>query len=215
MRSDRSTLADTSYAQQLVSPLVSVQTYKNMLYFVLAFPLAVIYSFIIGVGTVFGILFSLVLVGIVALVLVILAVRVLMIFERGLTSVLLDIELTAPDDASPRGQHLGTVRGYIHAKSTWRGLGFLSIKFWLGILGVILFAGLFQGLSMVSTLLRRPHDLQFGEVNGEPVIWVVETVPEAGLAAFGGLLLILIVLHLANGFAYATRRMARALLDGQ
>lgn len=66
--------------------------------------------------------------------------------------------------------------------TTWRGLGFLTLKFWLGIAGVMLIVGFVNALSMVSSILRRPHDIEFGEVNGEPVVWTIETLPEAGVA---------------------------------
>jgi len=72
--------------------------------------------------------------------------------------------------------------------------------------------GLVQGLTLLSAGVRRPLDVSFGEVNGDPVIWTIETVPETALAMGTGAGLVLLVMHLANGFGYVAERMALALL---
>lgn len=196
----------------VVAPVVDRQTYKNLVYLVLAFPLGVIYSFGFGVGFVLGVGLSLVGIGLGILLALVVASRGLAEGERWLATRLLGVSLTAPP-AEGSGDGLGaTVRAYLADETTWRSLAFLLLKLWVGVIGVVLLFAVATVVSMLSAILRVPHTVEFGEVNGEPVVWTVETVPEAALAALLGVLAGLFVLHLTNAFAYAARRMAVALL---
>jgi hypothetical protein len=196
----------------VLGPVLSRRTYANLTYLILAFPLAMLYWSLFGFGMVFGILLSVVLVGIAILALMLLVVRALVWLERWLANSLLAVSLEAPDDVSRSGGAGGDFRSYIDAASTWQGFGFLSLKIFLGLLGIVLAYGLVQGLTLLSAGVRRPLDVSFGEVNGDPVIWTIETVPETALAMGTGAVLVLLVLHLANGFGYVAERMAIALL---
>ena len=205
----------TGVLRAVFGPVLALRTYKHLLYFVVAFPIAMVYWIVFGFGIFFGLFLSIVLVGLPILLLTVLFVRVFVALERWLANALLSVSLTPADDVPAAEGTVATIRAYIDAPSTWHGFGFLSLKFFLGMVGIILGYALFQGLSMLSTLVRRPHGIDFGEVNGEPVVWSVETLPEAGLAAVAGLVLVLLVVHLANGFGYAAARMATALLGSQ
>lgn len=196
----------------VIGPVLSGRTYRRLLYLVLAFPLTMLYWPLLGFGLLFGTLLSVVLVGIAVLGLMILVVRALVTLERGLANSLLIVSLEAPDDVTQSGGTGGDFRGYIDAASTWRGFGFLSLKGFLGIIGIMHAYGLAQGLILLSAGVRRPLEVSFGEVNGDPVIWTIESGPEAALATGAGAILVLFVLHLANGFGYVAERMALALL---
>jgi len=198
-------------ASELVAPLVDGQTYKNLAYLVLAFPLGLVYSSILGLGFVFGVGLSVVVVGPAVLVGLLFLVRVLASFERWLSGALLGVGIDSPTDVQNDGGRGGTVRAVLAADSTWRGLGFLALKFWLGTVGVLLLFAFTTVVSMLTAVGRLPHVVEFGEANGEPVTWTIETVPEAVLAAAVGLLLGLFLVHLTNGFAYVSRRMADSL----
>jgi hypothetical protein len=196
----------------VIGPVLSGRTYRNLLYLVLAFPLAVLYWSLFSFGVFFGSLLSIVLVGVAILALMIFVVRALATLERWLANSLLSVSLEAPDDVAQSGGTGGDFRGYIDAASTWRGFGFLSLKSFLGLIGVVLVYGLVQGVTLLSAGVRRPLEVSFGEVNGDPVIWTIETVPETVLAMGMGAILVLLVVHLANGFGYVAERMALALL---
>jgi hypothetical protein len=198
--------------EAVLGPVLSRRTYANLTYLVLAFPLMMLYWSLFGFGMLLGTLLSIVLVGLAILALLLLVVRALVGLERWLANSLLAVSLEPPDDVTDGGGAGGDLRGYIDAASTWQGLGFLSLKPFLGILGLVLAYGLVQGVTLLSAGVRRPLDVSFGEVNGEPVIWTVETLPETALAMGTGAVLILLVLHLANGFGYVAERMALALL---
>lgn len=200
--------------RDLLVPVLDLQTYKNLAYFVVAFPLGIVYSFVLGFGFLFGIGFSVVLVGIGVLVGLLFVVRALAGFERWLANGLLGVGVEAPDGRVEGGQEglRSTISAYLAAESTWRGLGFLVLKLWTGIVGVFLLVAFDTVVSMLAAVVSLPQVIKFGEVNGNPVTWTVETPPEAVLAAALGLLVGLILVHLTNGFAYAARRMARSLL---
>lgn len=196
-------------------PVVSRRTYANLAYLFVAFPLTMLYWSLFGFGMIFGTLLSIALVGIAILALMLGVVRALAALERRLVNALLAVSLEPPDDVANRSGVGGRLRGYVDAASTWRGFGFLLLKIFLGIIGVMLAYGLVQGVTLVSAVVRRPFNVNFGEVNGEPVTWTIETLPETALAVGIGTVLVLLTLHLANGFGYVAERMALALLGEQ
>jgi hypothetical protein len=198
--------------EAVIGPVFSGRTYRNLFYLVLAFPLTMLYWSLFGFGLLLGTLLSIVLVGVAILALMIFVVRALATLERWLANSLLTVSLEAPDDASQSDGAGEGFKRYIDAASTWRSFGFLSLKGFLGIIGVVLAYGLLKGLALLSATVRRPLEVSFGEVNGDPVIWTIETVPETALAMGTGVILVLLVMHLANGFGYVAERMALALL---
>lgn len=196
----------------LVAPVIDLQTYKHLVYFVLAFPLGFMYSFGLGLGLLFGIGLSILGIGIGILLAVVVVSRGLAAFERWLANRLLNVSLTAPPAGSSGDGMRETIRTYLATETTWRGLAFLMLKLWVGIIGVVILLAVATVVSMLSAIVRLPHTVEFGEVNGEPVVWTIETVPEAALAALLGGIAGLFILHLTNAFGYAARRFAEALL---
>lgn len=190
------------------------QTYKNLLYISIAFPLGIIYGSVLTIGLVFGLVFAVVLVGIVVLVGVVIAARGLAGIERWLANALLRVELRAPTDVGTGEGPIHSAKGYLDAPSTWRGLGFLSVKFWIGVVGLVLLVFLVRALELVLSPVRYPSTVEFGELNEQPLVWSIETLPEAGLAAVVGLVGGLVVIHLINGVGYVSEQIAGALLDG-
>lgn len=204
----------------VVGVVADARTYRRLLYLLIALPLWGVYSGIASFALVFGLVFSVVFVGIGVLIAVAVGSRPVAALERWLANRLLDTELVAPDDlpAAASDDSAGaveTVRAYLSAPSTWRGLGFLSLKFWAALLALAPLAVLASALSLVTAPVRYPYAEQFGEVNGEPVVWTIDTAPEAALGAGIGVVGLLVGLHLANLIAGGARLMAVALLgDG-
>lgn len=193
-------------ARSAAIPLFRMQSYKHLLYLVLAFPIGMLYAMTLGVGLFVGIALSLVLIGILILAVLLVFIHIGIRIEQWLARRLLSVELDPRDDAD-------SARGHLEAPSTWRGLGFLSLKFWLGIVGIILLFGLSTAWSLVSALFDRPAAIDLGEVNGEPVVWTIETLPEAAGAAMLGIVIAVALVHLANLFGYLAARMAESLLQ--
>ncbi|EMA69546.1 two-component system sensor kinase [Halorubrum aidingense JCM 13560] len=197
----------------VVGVLVDGRTYRHLVYLLLAIPLGFVYSMLFSFGFVFGFLFSVVLVGLVVLLALLLGSRLAAGVERWLANRLLGTDLApyddVPDDA---GGGLASVRKYLDAASTWRGLGFLSLKFAVSVVAFVPLFALANGLPLVLAPVRYPYVADFGESNGEPVTWAIETLPEALVAVPVGVVGVLVALHLANLVAYVARQMATALL---
>lgn len=182
------------------------------MYLLLAVPLGFAYLTLFAFGVGFGLAFSVVLVGLVVLFVTLMGARLAAGFERRLANALLGTHLLRPDDLADADGALAGVRRYVDARSTWTGVGFLSLKFWVSLLALVPFLLLASALPLVAAPLRYPFEARFGEVNGEPVTWAIDTLPESLVALPLGVAGVLLALHLANLVAYVARRMALALL---
>ncbi|MGQ3327879.1 sensor domain-containing protein [Halorubrum sp. FL23] len=200
-------------ALPVVGVLADGRTYRHLLYLLLAIPLGFVYSVLFSFGFAFGLVLSVVLVGVVVLVAMLIGARIAAGVERWLANRLLGTDLDRYDDVpADAGGSLGGVRKYVDAASTWRGVGFLSLKFFVTVLAFVPLFALANGLSLVAAPLRYPYVVTFGESNGEPVTWAIDTLPEALLAVGVGVVAVLVALHVTNLVAYVCRQMAAALL---
>ncbi|SIR65347.1 sensor domain-containing protein [Natronorubrum thiooxidans] len=190
------------------------QTYKNLCYLAVAFPLGMVYSVVFLVGFGFGTVLSALGIGILLLIGTVIGSRLLVRFERWLANALLSVDLETIDDVrSSSAGLLATVRRYFDAPSTWRGLGFLMVKFWFGFVAIVLLVVFVTALSFLTIPFRYPHEEELFRVNDEPIVWTIDTLPEAALAVVLGAGLGLAFFHLSNAFAYVAGRIAIALLD--
>ncbi|AEH38700.1 sensor domain-containing protein [Halopiger xanaduensis] len=214
--SERTRRADGASIGDLVRVVVARRTYKNLCYLLLAIPLGMAYYTALLLGLGFGTALVLVGVGIPILIGTVLGTRLFAALERSLANALLEVELRSPDDVRPGPDDglVASLRRYLDAPSTWRGLAFLMVKSWLGIVGVVLVLLFGTLLSLLTAPLRYPHEVEFGTVNDQPVTWLINTPAELALAVSVGAVLGVAALHVSNGFAYAARRSAVALLDG-
>jgi hypothetical protein len=196
----------------VVGVLVEVRTYKHLLYLLAALPLGFVYSAVFSILAL-GIALSVVGIGLIILLATLLGARGAVKFERWLANQLLDTELDGYDDVAVDADGaFGGVTKYIEAASTWRGVGFLSLKFFITVFALVPVFMLASGLPLLSAPLRYPFTTRLGELNDEPVRWSIETLPESLLAVAIGVVVILVTLHVANLSAYVTRQMATALL---
>jgi len=202
--------------QSVLGVLTNLQTYKNVFYLLLAFPLGMLYFMLLLFGFVFGTVFAFFLVGIAILVATILGGRILGGFERWLANALLAVSITPPSDLNrqPNDGTIMQVRRYIDAPSTWRSLGFLLLKFWAGILGFILVFSLVSAVQLVTAPVHYPHFVELVTVNDEPVGWNISTLEESLLAVPIGLGITVILLYVSNVVAYVLGQSASALLGG-
>lgn len=199
----------------VVGVVAEAQTYKNLLYLLLAFPLGMAYFFFLTVGISLGVGLAVLGVGLVILFVTLLGARVLGSFERGLANRLLGTELAGRDDVESADGIVGTVQSYLRASSTWRSLGFVFLKFWLGTLSFVLLT-VFLGTAVEFLLLPVFPD---GAVNLEIAGWEpatsLTTTVETALAVPAGVVLGVVALHLLNAVARLNASVARALLGEQ
>jgi len=193
-----------------IQPISDIQSYLNILYLLLAFPLGLLYFIIFIVGFSLGIGLLIIWIGIFILAGVVMLSWAFAHFERQLAIALLHIELPAgqiPKSTSPRIWE--RIRSYLINPDTWKGLAFLFLKFPLGLLS---FVTTVVSLAVSLGLIFAPFTYQ-----NEAIHWgyfQIDSIEKAIFASFIGLVLFPLVVHLLNFIAEIYGLIARALLSG-
>lgn len=200
----------------LVGVIADAQTYKNLLYLMLAFPLGLVYYVLLTVGFALGIGLSVLIVGLAILLVTVIGLRYIASFERSLANTLLGTNIAAPDDVKIDGDGIvGSVKAYVRAASTWRGLGFVALKFWVGILSfILLVAFLGTGIELMLTPVFPDGAFNVTVADWE-VAQSIETTAEQAVAVPIGAVLTLAALHILNAFAGANASIASSLLGAE
>ncbi len=198
------------------------QSHINIFYLLLAFPLGIAYFVFLVTGISVGasLLFW---VGVPILALVLAGSWAMCEFEHILAVRLLkeDIPRTIalPPKAVTDDQNLSAVerlligtwrrfKSHVTNRLTWTGMLYLFLKFPLGIGSFVMVVVL---VSVTGALLGAPFyywvddGIDFG-------IWQVDVVWEALILTLAGIPLVFVSLHLMNGAAFLSGRLARALL---
>lgn len=189
------------------------QTWLNVLYMLLAFPLGIMYFVILVTGLSLGLGLAILWVGIPILLVVAGAWWSFAALERLLARGLLGLDCgLAPRAWEDEPGVLGKLRAHFTDSSTWRDLAFVLLKFPLGIIS---FAVLVGAAALANALLFAPvidisdrSDGAFGLWGWRIDSWL-EAVPLMPL----GILVLLIGLHLVNLLAHVWRLLADALLS--
>jgi hypothetical protein len=215
----QSTTADASAGYSpsaLFGVVADGQTYKNLLYLALAFPLGMLYFTVLITGFALGVGLSVLVVGVGVLLVMLVGVRALGTFERGLANRLLGTDIRPPDDITPDGDGLVALgKAYVGATSTWHQFVFLTGKFFAGILSFVLLS-LFVGVSADLVLAPVfPEGAVGVQINDWTVAETFETTAQQALAVPTGLVIGLVGLHLLNAFARVNASVASSLLGGE
>lgn len=198
--------------------LVRPQTYLNMLYLMLAFPLGLCYFIFLVVGISVGLPMIILWVGLLILAIVFAVWYGLIVFERKMAIVLLNenIPPIMRQDLSGKTtwQKFKAVLGN---PVTWKGLLYLLAKFPLGILSFVMLITL---ASISAALLAAPFyyqtvqpvmNITIDGLHSLPV-WRIDTLNEALVACLAGGMLTLISMHIFNGLAWVSGKFARIML---
>ena len=201
------------------------QSYINILYLLLAFPLGIAYFVFLVTGISVGAGLIIIWVGVPILALALAGSWLLCELERVLAIGLLkeDIPRTVREYLSGQVeadvQNLSSgervfigmwrrVKGYLSNRLTWTGMLYLFLKFPLGIASLVMVVVL---VAVTGSLLGAPFyywvddGIDFG-------IWQVDKVWEALVLTIIGIPLVFISLHLMNGAAFLQGRLARVML---
>lgn len=187
------------------------QSYLNILYLLLGFPLGLAYFLLYVVVGALGVGLLILLVGAGLLLILILAAQWLGAFERLLAVHILGIPIVPGHNRWLDGESVG---GYLKAvlrnRTTWTGLVYLMAKFPLGLAGwiVTIVAG-----SVTLALIGAPIVAALG---GSVNLWTWHpgTMGELLLVSLIGLALVVPVLHLFNGLAWLWGGFTRLMLGG-
>jgi hypothetical protein len=217
-----------------------LQTYANLLYLSVQFPLGIAYAVALPLGFGLGIGLSVILVGLPILVVTLLGVRELTALERYAADRLLVVDVHAGEaDVPSLADPVDHLKHTLTSLSTWKGVAFLLSKVLVGTAAFTLLVSL--GAVSLSLLLVplyyrsvnvgvRPVS---GEVNAEPSVefalqtweigltipfrlttWYVTTLPEALAVSAFGLVATLVSLHVCNVAARAAGWYASLLVGG-
>ena len=201
------------------------QSYRNILYLLLGFPLGIAYFVFLVTGISVGFVFLFIWVGIPILVLVLLGSWAMCQFERALVNTLLkeDIPPVAREDRSRQseggGPSLGAeerlflgawrrLKAHLSDRLTWTGIFYLLLKFPTGIATFVIAVVL---ISVTGSLLGAPayywvdEGIDFGT-------WQVDELWEALILTAAGIPAIFVAFHLMNVTAFLSGKMARVML---
>ena len=132
--------------------LFKAQTYLNLLYLLLAFPLGLVYLIFFIVGIALGLPLTIILVGLVILAFVGLGWWVFATFERQLAIWLLRIDI--PPMSKPGPKPVGvwnTITSLLSNPVTWKSLVYLVLKPILGVFALVALVTL-GGISLALML---------------------------------------------------------------
>jgi signal transduction histidine kinase len=183
------------------------QSYRNLLYLLLALPLGIAYVTILAVGLSAGAGLAVILVGLVLLLATVFALRAMAAIERMLARRLLRIAIHPPIEAGIDLSWRQRVQLWLRDPVTWKSLVYLLGKLPMGIVAYALIALL--GLTSL-VLALAPLIVVF-----TPVIffgWEVDDPLTALAGVPFGVLLYLLCLHLFNGLAWLYGVCARIML---
>ncbi|WP_244605194.1 sensor domain-containing protein [Halorussus halobius] len=206
-------------AAAVVGVPARTQTYRNLLYLLLSFPLGLAYFVALSVGFSAGVGLALTVLGVPLVLATLAGATVLARVEAELANRLLGTEIPT-EMTFGSGGVVDAVKRLVTDPGTWLDVVYLGVKF---VLGVVSFTALVSLLSASVSLLAAPLTyssaytvgLHVGTVSVGPFEsgrLVVDTFPEAVGAAVAGLALALASLHALNALARVSAKIAETLL---
>jgi len=214
------------------------QTYLNLAYLLLAFPLGLAYFVFVVVGLSVGLSLVILIVGIPILAVFFGCALALAGFERWLTSGLLAVDIE-PGTTLEGERRRDQVRALLTNPKTWTSILYLPVKFVIGLASFVLVVTSFstafsllvlplyydrEGVYVGVVSDRAPEIHQtlylgwnYLLVGVEAVFtlgfWQITTLPQAVAAAGVGVLLIFCTLHVLNALARLSGWFARVMLE--
>ena len=192
----------------LFRPATRVQTYVNLIYLLLAFPLGTAYFVFLFAGLSAGITLFVTVVGVPILLFVFGVSWGLTAFERALTNRLLGVYIPPVSSrfSSSRGAW-HRLRVHLLNRETWTGVLYIFARFPLGIASFVVVGTL---LSLTGLLLAAPVVAPF--LDYDIGFWRVDTVGEGLVLLIIGIPMGLASLNVINTLAFMWGFFARLML---
>lgn len=194
--------------ESLFGAFTRKESYLNIVYLLLSFPLGIFYFIFVIVGLSVSLSLLFVGVGLLILWIVLAAIRGLAVWERNLAVWLLEARIAGrpPRVVSDQG-FFKSLKQYLIDSWTWRGLVFLMLKFPLGIFSFVVCVVLVSAsLALLVTPLAYRH---------VPIMFFdrrIGTSEEALICFLLGLGIALLSIHVTNALAALWRALARLIL---
>ncbi len=195
------------FVSRVFQPLVQRQSYLNILYTLLAYPLGIVYftALVVGLTLTVGFLIS-----VLALLATVVMVWVFSTFERHLALWLLNVDIPKAQAPIVTNQNVGAQIGaYLLNVSTWKSVVYLLVKLPIGVLSfsVVVFL-----IALTVSLLIAPLTLIYPEQVIHYFGWKIDTLNKALIASLLGLGIGVISIHVLNGLAFLQGQFARLML---
>ena len=113
----------------VLGAVVNLQTYKNIAYLLMSFPLGLAYFLFLVIGFSVGFGLSFIVIGIPILIFILSMLPLLAEFERNLANILLGTEITSPNPALREAGFLGRAKLAITRFANIKGIFFCSANF--------------------------------------------------------------------------------------
>jgi hypothetical protein len=216
--------------RRAVGAPLRVQTYTNLAYLLLAFPLGIVYFTGFVTGTALGIGLLITLVGLPILVATLAATSMAAALEARLATALVGVEASVPaalrefgDDGGlvmPGNGFLAAVKRVLVSPSTYTSVLLVLSKFVFGIVSLIAVV-VSLSVSLVALAAPAVYDGDSsgitlgGEATDQYTVgsWVIDTMPEALLVAGGGAVFLVIALNALNLLAWLQAEYTARLLS--
>ena len=201
---------NTYFAGGFLGAILDRQTYINLAYLLLAFPLGIFYFVFLVTGLSLGLGLLIVWIGAIILPAVLIFSRWFGMFERWLSAKMLNLEIPEPMRRATAPNLKTRLKTLMTDSTTWTGIVYLLLKFPLGIVSfVVPVVLLIVSLSLVAeVLLYKMSWIRPPMIGG----WKFDSLPEAAMLGLLGLVLFPISLHVINGLAWFSGRLARLCL---
>jgi hypothetical protein len=202
----------SGWASRFFGVIARRQTWLNLAYLIIAFPLGLVYFVFIVTGMSIGLGLAILWVGIPILLIVMGAWWAFAALERLLARGLLGLDCGFnPRPWEAETGMLSKLRAHLTHGSTWRSLAFVLLKFPLGVAS---FAITVAVLATAQWLLFAPLWMLSTQSGDDYRLWSwqVDSAWEAAPLIPLGVLALFVGLHLLNGVATVWRYLADALL---
>ena len=198
----------TSSVKKFFGVVARGQSYLNIIYLLLAFPLGTFYFVFLVTGLSLGFGMIITLVGIPILLLVLGGSWVLCKIERNVAVALLKEQIPPLSIQPTSGGLWPRVKALLAHRVTWTGVLYLLLKFPIGI----------ATFTIAVTLVSVTLGLLFAPIwawTSDPLTWggwTFDPFPWSWILTLIGIPMLFISLHLMNGAAFMSGRLARVML---
>jgi len=200
----------TDIVKQFFGVVARGQTYLNIIYLLLAFPLGTAYFVFLVTGLSLGISLLIIWIGIPILLFMIVAWWGLVVFERQLAIWLLHVDIPPISRETASGQSAWVrLKAHLSNPLTWKGLVYLFARFPLGIFSFVVAIFL---ITLTGALVFAPLTYTNPESQMYIFSWQIDTLNEAVICSIVGLGVGLISMHVMNGLAFVSGRFTSLML---
>ena len=199
---------ETNPLERLYGVFLKPQTYLNLLYLFLAFPLGLAYFIFLVTGLSLGVGLLILWVGLFILAGVLAFCWPLTLFERQMAISLLKVEIPLEvHHQDPARTVFQQVKNHLSNPVTWKGIAYLFLKFPIGLASFVITTTLCAlSLGLVLAPLAYPWvHINIGS-------WEINSMPAAAIACVLGLIIAPLSLHVFNLVADWSGKLAIVML---